>query len=191
MKNLILASSSPRRKWLLKESGLSFRIVKPDVDETPLKNEKPKALVKRLSKDKALHVFKKIKNNNVQILAADTIVVSPNKKIILGKPRNKKEAFWMLQTISGKIHEVVTGYCIVKFVNGKKSVINKTVTTKVKIKKMNKHEILQYLDKGESMDKAGAYAAQGFGMTIIEKVNGSFTNVVGLPLSEVHHDLKR
>lgn len=188
--NVILASSSPRRKDLLERAGVSFVTAIPDVNEDARAGESPMNLVKRLSKDKAQAVRERIGERRLEhsvILAADTIVVAPDGKTVLGKPRDFKEARAMLRRISGKTHQVYTGYCLM---TGKKTVV-RAVCTKVKIRDLGEAGIERYLSAGESMDKAGAYAAQGYGMTIIESIIGSYTNVVGLPVAEVLKDIKK
>ena len=188
---VILASGSPRRKELLTWAGVEFEIMVSDVDETPLKKETPTAMVKRLSYEKAVAVGQRVPSltETFVIIAADTTVVSPKGKI-LGKPIDEKDALKMMADIQGKTHTVLTGYALVKVSKGKlvKSV-SKVVKTRVTMRKLNKAEQQFYLSRGESMDKAGAYAAQGYGMVLIEKINGSYTNVVGLPMKEVLDDL--
>jgi septum formation protein len=195
MKNqkVILASGSPRRKELLTWAGVRFEIMISDVDETPLKKETPAAMVKRLSHEKALAVGQKImaSGETAVIIAADTTVVSPQGKI-LGKPVDEKDALKMISAIQGKTHTVLTGYSLAKVSKGKVvKTVSKVVKTQVTMRKLSKAEQGFYLSRGESMDKAGAYAAQGYGMVLIEKINGSYTNVVGLPMKEVLEDLHK
>jgi len=188
---LILASGSPRRKELLSWAGLSFEILISDVDETPIKNESPSKMVRRLSCEKAVAVATQLLNkpDKTMIIAADTTVVSPRGKI-LGKPRELKEAFKMISELQGKTHRVLTGYSLVKVQKGKiHKIVSKVVSTSVTMRPLSVAERNFYLSQGESMDKAGAYAAQGFGMVLIEKIRGSYTNVVGLPMNEVLLDL--
>ena len=190
---VILASGSPRRKELLTWAGVEFEIMVSDVDETPLKKETPAAMVKRLSHEKALAVGQKIVTGSetVVIIAADTTVVSPKGKI-LGKPVDEKDALKMISAIQGKTHTVLTGYSLAKVTKGKVvKTVSKVVKTLVTMRKLNKSEQEFYLSRGESMDKAGSYAAQGYGMVLIEKINGSYTNVVGLPMKEVLEDLRK
>lgn len=191
--NVVLASGSPRRKELLHWAGVSFEVIVSEVDETPRKKESPAQMVRRLSRDKAMAVGHQLisKSRDSIIIAADTTVVSPRGKI-LGKPEDLKDAFRMITELQGKTHQVLTGYSIVKVKNGKiiKSV-SKVVKTAVSMRKLSVEERHFYLSQGESMDKAGAYAAQGFGMVLIEKIRGSYTNVVGLPMNEVLSDLSK
>jgi septum formation protein len=208
LNQIILASASPRRKDLLAAAGVAYEVRIPEVDETPIKNEAPKKMVARLSQAKAAKIAAEIihadssaegrgavssvnDGSSRVILAADTTVVSHAQKN-LGKPENEAEAKKMIQALQGKPHHVLTGYSLFQ-VKGKKVVkkITRVVRTDVYIKKLSKTEIEQYVNRGESLDKAGAYAAQGFGMALIEKINGSYTNVVGLPIAQVMEDLKK
>ena len=189
----ILASSSPRRRDLLKQAGYLFQVKAADIDETPLRNETPQNMVKRLSVSKAKVIAEsEISSAKVTfILAADTTVVSSKGKN-LGKPESIKEAEKMISNLQGKAHQVFTAYTLLKIKNGKllKS-ITRLIRTDVWIKKMNSKEVKSYVALGECLDKAGAYAAQGFGMVLIEKIKGSYTNVVGLPMTQVVDDLKK
>ena len=192
MSKLILASASPRRKELLKVAGFKFKIQVPDVDEAPLRNETPPKMVQRLSLKKAHAIADSItQSHDFFILAADTTVVSARGKN-LGKPCDLAHAFQMLKMLEGKKHYVYTAYSILRVSNRK--VVKKKVRmvkTEVTFKPLTEVEIHFYLEQGESMDKAGAYAAQGAGMMLVSKMNGSYTNVVGLPLSHVLDDLKK
>ena len=188
---VILASGSPRRKELLTWAGVEFKIMVSDIDETPLKKESPAKMVQRLSEEKAKAVGGLIlkSNEDAIIVSADTTVVSPRGRI-LGKPVDLGEAYKMISELQGKTHQVLTGYSVVKVKKGKiEKIISKVVKTSVTMRKLSPSDRRFYLSQGESMDKAGAYAAQGFGMVLIEKINGSYTNVVGLPMNEVLADL--
>jgi septum formation protein len=192
-KKVILASGSPRRKELLSWAGIEFEILISDIDETPRKKETPAAMVKRLSHEKAMAIGGRVNDSKevMVIIAADTTVVSPKGKI-LGKPVDEKDALKMISQIQGKTHAVLTGYALVKVVKGKiVKTVSKVVKTMVTMRKLSKTEQQFYLSRGESMDKAGAYAAQGYGMVLIEKISGSYTNVVGLPMKEVLEDLQK
>ena len=187
----ILASSSPRRAQLLRAAGIKFLKRSPDTDETPLRGEKPRQLVRRLALEKALSIAPQIRGDAL-ILAADTIVIHPQGQKVLGKPRNRREAQQMLTSLQGRTHVVETAYALLKLRSEK--VIQKrvrVVRTRVKMRKMTSKEVLAYLRVGESMDKAGAYAAQGSGMTLIQSIGGSYTNVVGLPMCELLEDLRK
>lgn len=188
----VLASGSPRRIELLSQMGYRFQVVIPKVDETPVRGEKAQALVLRLAQLKAKTAARKIPKKNLMVLAADTCVVEPVKKRILGKPESNHEAARMLNQIQGRVHEVYTGYCLIGFDSkGKQFKFYRTVKTRVQIDKLSRKEILSYIRTREPMDKAGAYAAQGIGAGFIKKIIGSYTNVVGLPLVEVRRDLEK
>ncbi len=190
---VILASGSPRRKELLTWAGVEFEIMISDIDETPRKKESPAQMVKRLSSEKALAVGQRFfeTGDSVIIIAADTTVVSPKGKI-LGKPIDHLDAFKMITAIQGKTHQVLTGYSLVKVSKGKVvKTVSKVIKTLVTMRTLSPSDRKYYLSRGESMDKAGAYAAQGYGMVLIEKISGSYTNVVGLPMKEVIEDLKK
>ncbi len=185
---LILGSSSPRRKELLKSYGLKFTIIKPNIEEYSHKNELPEEFVKRAAREKLEAIlkisrYKKIKEK--VIVTADTIVVY--KKKIFGKPKDERDAFRMLKLLQNRWHIVYTSFCI--YYRGK--IICKLVKTYVKFRKMDDTEIKDYIQSGEPMDKAGAYAAQGRGAAIIKEIRGSYTNVVGLPMAELIEELKR
>jgi len=193
---IVLASGSPRRKELLTLAGVAFVVHAPDVDETPIRGERPREMVARLSTLKARTAAEKVliagaNGDSFWVLAADTTVVSATGKN-LGKPADVSEAKKMIRALQGKKHRVFTGYTLLQVFRGKeKKKIVRTVGTDVFIKKMNADEIVAYVAQGESLDKAGAYAAQGFGMVLIEKISGSYTNVVGLPVAQVLADLKK
>jgi septum formation protein len=186
--NIILASSSPRRIELLAQAGIHALVRKPDADETPRRGEKPQALVRRLSRAKARSVFQLLKEGekNSIVIAADTIVVAPNGRKILGKPTDQRNAESMLRSLCGHTHTVFTGYCILS----KQRVILRVVTSQVKLRELSKKQIGFYVNTGEPMDKAGSYAAQGKGMTLVESIRGSYTNVVGLPMAQLLADLE-
>lgn len=191
LNTLILASGSPRRKQLLTWAGLQFKIYVPEVDESLHRNEKPRTYVKRIARSKAQKIFSTGKIINGFILAADTTVVAPNGRI-LGKPRTPREGYKMLSLISGKTHQVITGVCILQIQNGKliKRLLS-AYSTSVTMRNLARREIQTYLKTGEYKDKAGAYAAQGHGMCIIHEIRGSYTNVVGLPVTETLYQLKK
>ncbi len=204
-----LASSSPRRIQLLQQVGLKLKIIKPDVDEVAMKGEKPGQLVRRLAKEKAIYVYNRLSSKrqgrqNFLVLAADTIVVSPIGQKILGKPTSREDAFRMLSALSGKTHIVYTGYCLIYFDSSKVEVNEKSrwkknplkiltriCKTRVKMRHLDSETLRRYISSGEPMDKAGSYAAQGLGTALIEKIHGSYTNVVGLPVTQVLLDMER
>jgi septum formation protein len=197
MKNLILASTSPRRIELLKQLGLQFKVISPSADETPKKNEKPAALVARLALEKAQSAARMLKvgqKNITLIIAADTIVVEPKGKKILGKPRSRNEAAKMLRSIQAATHTVLTGYCSLEInpieSDGYAHSHVRVVKSRVTMRALSAPQIRAYVATGEPMDKAGSYAAQGRGMALIEKIDGSYANVVGLPVCQVIRDLE-
>ena len=178
-KKIILASGSPRRKELLDLTGLKYQVISPNAEEKPLPEETPKEFVTRLALEKALSVA--VNNADDVVIGCDTVVVL-NGKTILGKPRSKKDAKDMLMRLAGREHTVLSGVAAVWHRKGKQRVI--TVETRVRIKQLEDWEINWYLDTGEPLDKAGAYALQGQGAIFIEGIVGSHTNVIGLPLME-------
>ena len=181
---LILASNSPRRKQLLQEAGFDF-----EVKTIPFEEHFPS----ELSADKVAEYLAIEKSKahrdvfpNATIITADTVVVFMD--TALGKPKDKKEAFKTLKLLSGKIHQVYSGVCIS---NEKKS-ISFSCATEVKFKELTEDEISQYIDQYQPFDKAGSYGIQEWiGLIGIEWINGSYFNVVGLPVHEVHTVLKR
>ncbi len=178
---LILASSSPRRLDLLNQMGIMPRCVYPaNIDETPLKKELPRVFVQRMALEKAQAVSNK--NLNSFVLAADTIVAVGRR--ILGKPANAKEALNFLTLLSGKRHRVYTAITLYNPLT--KYFHQKTEYTHVRFKNLHSDEIMFYLSTGEWEGKAGAYSIQGFASCFIQNINGSYTNVIGLPLSSVY-----
>lgn len=184
----ILASSSPRRVDLLRSAGIQAVSIPPDCDETPLKGESPRALVRRLASAKASVVASGVRSargERILVISADTIVVEPSRRRILGKPADKREALGMLSLICGRTHEVLTAFCVVE-VHGRESRgVSRVVSTRVSMLPLTRRQMLDYIATGEPMDKAGAYAAQGLGMSFIASIHGSYTNVVGLPMSHL------
>lgn len=177
---MILASQSPRRKELLSFITKDFEIKVSDVDETLPCDMLPKEAVEYLSRIKA----EPFKDSGDIIIGADTVVSIDNK--ILGKPENKDNAKQMLRLISGREHSVFTGVTII---DGEK-VTTFSVETKVKFFTLSDEDIDWYVSTGEPMDKAGAYGIQGLGSLLVEKINGDYFNVVGLPISKVNQVLK-
>ena len=176
---LILASKSPRRKYLLEQAGLTFSIIPSDFDERTVTISEPDAYVKMLAEAKAFDISEQ--HPASWIIGADTIVLIDNK--ILGKPGSNAEARSMLEQLSGKTHQVLTGYCIC--CKNKNTVYSETAKTDVHFKSLSNAEIDWYIQSGEPFDKAGAYAIQGIGTFLVKRINGSYTNVVGLPVCEV------
>jgi septum formation protein len=184
MKIIILASASPRRKELLKRIGLKFKVDPSSYEENISSELEPHELAKSLSLEKAKLVAKK--HMNALVIAADTFIVFEGK--ILGKPRTETEAKEMLETINGKLHSVITGFTIIDTENNK--ALSKAVETKVYIRKLSSNEIDAYVESKEPLGKAGAYAIQGLGSVIVEKIEGDYFNVIGLPLSALTESLK-
>lgn len=174
-KKLILASGSPRRADLLRQAGLDFEIIVPLTDEAPLPDEAPSRFVCRTAREKA----ESIPAADAIILAADTAVVVGER--ILGKPGNATEAKRMLRSLSGCTHDVMTGVCL-RFTE---STICFHTETRVTFRTLSDAEISAYVATGEPMDKAGAYAIQGGAAKMVRRIEGSYSNVVGLPLCEV------
>jgi len=172
---LILASESPRRKRLLEQVGIPFRSLPSNINETSI-NGSPPCFAKILSERKAMAALEKLQGN--WILGADTIVVSGDN--ILGKPLNADEARSMLKILSGKEHEVITGYSILN-PSGEIACTHHESTI-VTIKTLSAKEIDSYIGSGEPFGKAGSYAIQGIGSFMVEGIKGSYSNVVGLPL---------
>lgn len=182
--SLILASASPRRLELLKQVGIVPDLILPsDIDETPLKAETPHALAKRLCRLKAEKIA--ATNKGAFILASDTIVALGNR--ILGKAADAAEAETFLKLLSGRRHTVYTGVCLIA-PDGSTSV--KCVKTAVKFKSLDHSDLEFYLGHDEWQGKAGGYAIQGLGARFIKAINGSYSNVVGLPLFETVNMLK-
>lgn len=190
MPKLILASASPRRKDLLKQIGLEFEAYPADIDETSIGYADAGKYAEEMSRQKALMVAKKfydIPDEEYLVLGADTTVEVDG--TILGKPKDHADAVRMLETIQGRWHRVITGITLVN--SRTREVITDSELTRVKIRRMTQEMIRAYLNTGESMDKAGAYGAQGFGSLIVERVEGCFFNVIGLPLHKLSLLLER
>lgn len=165
----------------------------PYVIESTRDGEPPKALVSRLAREKARAVADRIvARGPLLVIAADTTVVAPDGGAILGKPRDPADARRMLGLLSGKSHVVLTGYCVQPVDwPGKVGRLLRVVRSRVRLRALSRRDIEAYVRTGEPMDKAGAYAAQGVGMALIESIQGSYTNVVGLPLCQLLTDLER
>jgi septum formation protein len=179
---LILASGSPRRSEILGFVGWDFEKHVADIDETELDGENPADYVQRLAKEKAEAVAQNYENTLV--LGADTTVVIDDK--IIGKPVDVNDARKMLKMLSGREHEVLTGVALVK---GNVAKVGLQITS-VKFNKMNDEEIEFLVQNGEPLDKAGAYAVQAQAALFIEKIEGDYWNVVGLPINLVYHLMK-
>ena len=179
LKPLILASSSPRRQRMLQNLGIHFDTVPAHVDETPLVSEKPDDFAARMARAKALEVAK----NNPQfwVIGADTVVCAAEK--ILGKPRYRKDALSILKQLVGKKHQVMTGTCLCHTGNHfETTIVDRSQVTFIDAA----DDILEaYIRTGEPLDKAGAYGIQGIGSFLIRSIEGSCTNVIGLPVDMV------
>ncbi|HYG02654.1 MAG TPA: Maf family nucleotide pyrophosphatase [Chryseosolibacter sp.] len=182
-RRLILASSSPRRQYLMKEAGFDFTVEKPDVDESFPDTMPVNQVAKYLAQKKAEY-FRPAITNEI-IVTADTVVVLADK--ILNKPLNHEDATSMLTQLSGKTHRVITGVCILS----KEKELSFDDTTEVTFKSLSKIEVEYYVTNYKPFDKAGAYGAQDWiGMVAIEKIIGSYFNVMGLPIHKVYDHLQ-
>jgi septum formation protein len=190
---IVLASASPRRQELLRNAGIPFRVQPADINETPLAGESPRDCAERLAREKALAVSQSRPQDYV--LGADTLVVVDD--AILGKPRDPDDAARMLRLLSGRMHAVITGVCLV----GKKVASSTgstedpgwrtaSQTTLVTVRALSDDEIRGYVASGEPMDKAGAYAIQGIASRWIPRIEGDYSNVVGLPVALVYAMLR-
>jgi septum formation protein len=213
---LVLASASPRRQELLRNAGIPFTVQPAEIDETPRDGETPKDCAERLAREKALEVFQT--RRDAWVLAADTVVVVD--AIILGKPRDAADAARMLRLLSGRTHQVITGVCLVgpksvarsqlpvarkariqrpeprgrvdkELTTDDRQLTTASESTFVTMSKLSDEDIREYVASGEPMDKAGAYAIQGLASRWIPRIEGDYTNVVGLPLALVWRMLKR
>jgi septum formation protein len=204
---LVLASASPRRQELLRNAGIPFTVQAADVNETPLAGESPRDCAERLAREKALAVLQSQPKNYV--LGADTIVVVDD--IILGKPCDAEDADRMLRLLSGRTHAVITGVCVLgpaasrqpsvasesesKLAAGNRQLATAfertaSETTLVTMCQLSEDEIRDYIATGEPMDKAGAYAIQGIAARWIPRIEGDYSNVVGLPVALVYAMLR-
>lgn len=210
---LVLASASPRRQELLRSAGISFAVQPADIDETPLAGESPRECAERLAREKALAVWRTRPQDLV--LGADTIVVID--ETILGKPVDADDAVRMLRLLSGRVHRVITGVCVVRAVasgqlpvaseaepgasqlrqtpyeilrTGNRELRAGSETTLVTMSQLCEDEIRDYVATGEPVDKAGAYAIQGIASRWIPRIEGDYSNVVGLPVALVYRMLR-
>lgn len=173
---LILASASPRRQKLLKQIGLDFEIIPSSIDETIQPGVAPDVAAVKLAENKAIDVARRLKDGIV--IAADTVVALDDS--ILGKPKDEEEARKMLERLSGRWHRVFTGIAVIDSSSSKK--VTDYEESRVKFKNLSSVEIENYIRTGEPMDKAGAYGIQGKGALLVEKIEGCYYNIVGLPL---------
>ncbi len=185
-KKIILASASPRRKQLMEMLGLDFEILKPVTNEQFDNLLCIDENIKNITYKKACSIIDKYSILNALIIAADTVVIHGG--TVLTKPKDDIEAFNMLQKLSSQTHEVLTGVYVLDTLSGK--AIYKSKKTKVTFKNITQAEISAYIASGEPFDKAGAYGIQGLGSVFINRIEGCFYNVVGLPISLLYDLLK-
>ncbi len=176
---IILASASPRRAELLSAAGFEFDVVPADVDETPQQNEEPRAYVLRVARAKA-HQIGRLQSAERVVLAADTTVTVDGR--VMGKPRDRDDAVAMLRVLSGVVHEVLTAVVMQR--GGRR--LEEVVATQVRFQPLTDEEIAWYVGSGEPIGKAGAYGIQGRAARFIDRIDGSWSNVVGLPISTVY-----
>lgn len=179
MQQIILASASPRRASLLKQICVDFQVIPSCVDEAADPHCQPQEIVLKLAEMKAESVSKNYPR--AIVLGADTVVACEGR--VLGKPRGQEEAAKMLKFLSGRVHEVVSGVVLQRLIP--ELVRGEAVTTRVKFRNLTEEEIAGYVATGEPLDKAGAYGIQGLGALLVEKIEGCYFNVVGLPLSRL------
>lgn len=182
MAHIILASSSPRRKELLEQIGVDFSVFSPDIDESVQDIEQPTAYVQRLAIQKAQAVL--AKHPDAVVIAADTSLVLDQQ--IIGKPESKLHAFEIWAALSGRQHEVLTGVCVAN----QEQMKTQVVRTWVEFQRLTQEDMEHYWATGEPIGKAGAYAIQGYAARFIPRIEGSYSNVVGLPLHETLQLLK-
>ena len=182
---IVLASSSPRRKALLKSLGVRFSVLPSRFDERQVTAIEPKAYAKKLAMLKAKEVSKRVKKGI--IIGADTVVVVGKK--ILNKPKDVADARRMLKLLGGKTHTVITGVCVINNYDKTREIIS--VSAKVRFKKLSERTIDWYINTREPLDKAGAYAIQGKGAVLIEGISGDYNSIVGLPLTALSKILIR
>lgn len=182
--SFILASASPRREQLLRGMGLEFLVIPGDVNEDFLEGEHPRNHVIRLSRDKSSAVA--VEHPDSWVLGADTIVIINGD--VLGKPETQENAREMLRKLSGREHRVITGFTLIH--RSTRSIFSDAVESVVVFKEIQEDEMNWYVNSREPYDKAGAYAVQGMAAYFVREIRGSYSNVVGLPLTEVVTALK-
>jgi len=185
LKNIILASGSPRRRELLENYGIRFSTISVDIDESLLPEESPHDAVRRLAQSKADAAIQKL-NGDVVVIAADTIVVLDGK--IMGKPLDEGDARHKLSLLSGRWHYVTTAVCVT---DGMNIFELEDETTRVHFRVLSEEEIRAYVASGEPADKAGAYGIQGRGGLLVDRIEGCYFNVVGLPSNRLYLILKK
>lgn len=183
----ILASASPRRRELLEQVGAEFEVI-PAKGEEVITSSEPTEVVLELSAQKAAEVADRLQGEEAVILGADTVVAYEGQ--ILGKPRDAADAEQMLSMLCGNTHSVYTGVTLIRLQDGKSEICSFYEETKVTMYPMTEQQIISYIRMGEPMDKAGAYGIQGKGALFVEKINGDYNNVVGLPIAKVFQMIK-
>lgn len=186
MREILLASASPRRSELLTQAGIAFK-VQPSQAEEKITAEEPGQAVEELSLLKCRDIFEK-SGNDVLVIGADTVVVAQGQ--ILGKPASAQEAVFMLEMLQGKSHEVYTGVTVMVREKNQERTCTFHEKTEVAFYPMTEEEIRSYVSTGEPMDKAGAYGIQGKSAVFIKGIQGDYNNVVGLPLARLYQELK-
>lgn len=185
---IILASASPRRAEVLRDAGIPFDVVETETDERQLPGEAVDAMVCRLAEAKARAVAARLGNGSeaAVVIGADTAVELDGE--ILGKPVSPEAARAMLRRLSGKTHRILTGLAMIRLPDGMSRI--EVQRTEVRFARLTPEEIEQYVATGEPLDKAGAYGIQGFGGRFVERIDGCYFNVVGLPLARVYRNLE-
>ena len=192
LRSIVLASSSPRRQDLLQRYGLEFQIIKPNTDEIRHHGEDVISFVRRAATEKANAVYEELrklmpenKSPHPLVLSGDTVVV--HKETMLGKPKTPDEAFNMLKLLVNQWHSVLTAYVLIDSRNSMQ--FCDLEETRVKFSDVSYHALKWYAEKGDGMDKAGAYSIQGLGAFLIARIEGSFNNVVGFPIEKIMNQL--
>ncbi len=180
---ILLASKSPRRQELLKQIDINFKVIDIDIDESVITAETPMAYVERMAQQKALAARELLKNVDLPILTADTIVTKNN--IILGKPKDYDDFYHMMQLLSGSTHQVFSSLAL----QHQEKIIVKTSINHVSFTHLSDHFIANYWETQEPKDKAGGYAIQGLMARYIQKIEGSYSGIMGLPLFELNEAL--
>ncbi|HAN22120.1 MAG: septum formation protein Maf [Clostridiales bacterium GWF2_36_10] len=178
-RSIILASKSPRRREILKNAGYVFTVMEADTEENVPDLLSPSEAVIEIALQKALYVKEKLSTNNSIIIAADTMVFKNG--ILMGKPKDSEDAYYMLKQLSGDWHEVYSGYCIMS----DEQKFTGCEITSVKFRTVLDKEINEYIRSGEPFDKAGAYGVQDRASTFVERIEGDFFNVMGLPICRI------
>lgn len=188
-RKIILASASPRRRELLEQAGYEFEIQVSHKEEV-YTSETPDEIVKELALLKAKDIAMQNERQNLIVIGADTVVA--HKGLILGKPQSEEEAFEMIRGFQGQKHQVYTGVAIISYdEQGREAIINHAVKTDVYVNDMTDDEIWNYIHRDHVLDKAGSYGIQSGFAIYIEKIEGDYFNVVGLPISYIYDQLKK